>query len=244
LKRKDIAAHKAPHVRHGLTLAQACPVEVLPGFAEGQVSVQDTAAQLAAELLQAKAGERILDACAAPGGKTLHIIESQPELAEMLAVDIEPERLKRIEENLQRAGLRAKLICGDGLRPEDWWDGQPFDRILLDAPCSATGVIRRHPDIKLLRRQSDIDTLVEIQRKILSKLWPLLKPGGMLLYATCSILPVENTLQIQHFLAQTGDARLQHIEGEWGQSTDAGRQILPGDDEMDGFYYACLYKSS
>jgi len=244
LQNAGITAHLAPHVAHGITLQQACPVEELPGFTAGQVSVQDTAAQLAAEILNPQTGERILDACAAPGGKTAHILESQPELGAMLALDIEPKRLTRIDENLQRLGLKAKLICGDGLKPDDWWDGQAFDRILLDAPCSATGVIRRHPDIKLLRRPTDIEQLVQTQQKILAKLWPLLKPGGMLLYATCSILPVENTQQIQQFLDKTGDARLQPIERAWGQSTGAGQQIMPGEDEMDGFFYACLHKSS
>ncbi len=146
-------------------------------------------------------------------------------------------------ENLQRLGLQARLVCDDASEPASWWDGRAFDRILLDAPCSASGVIRRHPDIKLLRRESDIPTLVVLQHKLLQRLWPLLKSGGMLLYATCSVLPEENHLQIQQFLAEQPDARLQTVAADWGRTMPAGRQILPGEEEMDGFYYACLQKT-
>lgn len=240
---KDITASALTHLKHGLQLATPTGVEQLPGFDAGEVSVQDGAAQLAAELLQAKAGERILDACAAPGGKTAHILESQAGLKEVLAIDIEQTRLDKVAESLQRLGLSATLVCADAAEPDDWWDGQPFDSILLDAPCSATGVIRRHPDIKLLRRADDIPALQAIQHKLLRQLWPLLRQGGMLLYATCSVLPEENQQQIDRFLTEQPDAKLQPIEVDWGRATPAGRQILPGEDNMDGFFYAILYKT-
>lgn len=243
LSQQEISASPLPHTQQGIQLTQASPVEALPGFSEGKISVQDGAAQLAAELLAAEAGERILDACAAPGGKTAHILEAQAGLAELVAVDIEQPRLDRIGENLQRLGLVAKLVCGDASQPDAWWDGHAFDRILLDAPCSASGVIRRHPDIKLLRRDTDIASLTALQHKLLRQLWPLLKSGGMLLYATCSVLPEENHLQIQQFLAEQPDARLQDIAADWGRPMPAGRQILPGEQEMDGFFYACLLKT-
>lgn len=243
LAEKDITAFAIAHTSQGIQLGSPAGVEQLPGFDTGAVSVQDGAAQLAVELLQPQAGERLLDACAAPGGKTAHILESQPRLKELVAVDIEQARLDKITENLQRLGLQATLICGDAAEPVDWWDGQAFDRILLDAPCSATGVIRRHPDIKLLRRADDIPALRAIQYKLLQQLWPLLKQGGMLLYATCSVLPEENQQQIGRFLTEQSDARLRPIEAEWGRVTPAGQQILPGEDNMDGFFYARLYKT-
>lgn len=243
LAEKDIAASAIPLLHQGLELANPTGVEQLPGFSTGAASVQDGAAQLATELLQPQAGERILDACAAPGGKTAHMLESQPDIKQLVAIDIEQHRLELIAENLQRLGLAAKLICANAAEPDAWWDGQPFDRILLDAPCSATGVIRRHPDIKLLRRADDIPALQAIQHKLLQQLWPLLKQGGMLLYATCSVLPEENHQQIQRFLTEQTDAKLQPIEADWGRTTPAGRQILPGEDNMDGFFYAMLYKT-
>ncbi|MDH5445148.1 MAG: 16S rRNA (cytosine(967)-C(5))-methyltransferase RsmB [Gammaproteobacteria bacterium] len=228
---------------HGIQLKQAIPTEALPGFVQGEVSVQDGAAQLAAELLKPQAGERILDACAAPGGKTAHLLETQAGLEELVAVDIEAERLERITENLTRLGLSATLVCADASEPASWWDGRPFDRILLDAPCSATGVIRRHPDIKLLRRASDISTLQALQHKLLRQVWPLLKQGGMLLYATCSVLPEENHEQVSRFLSEQTDANLVPIEADWGRPMSAGRQILPGEQDMDGFFYALICKS-
>jgi 16S rRNA (cytosine967-C5)-methyltransferase len=184
---------------------------------------------------------RVLDACAAPGGKTGHILEICSDI-ELIALDVEEKRLERVADNLARLGLEAKLVCGDAAKPDAWWDGQPFDRILLDAPCSASGVIRRHPDIKLLRRPQDIDNLVTLQAAILDAMWLLLKPGGMLIYATCSVLPQENSLQLQNFLDRTEDARQQVITAEWGIDTTIGRQILPNQDGMDGFYYACIEK--
>lgn len=226
----------------GLLLQIPVPVDQLPGFAEGLVSVQDAAPQLAAILLQTEANQRVLDVCAAPGGKTAHILESQPDLQELVAVDIDSERLDKVSENLRRLGLSAKLIVGDGQAPEIWWDKKVFDRILLDAPCSATGVIRRHPDIKQLRRDSDIQQLVDIQQHILRAVWPLLRSGGMILYATCSILPQENEQQVHEFLGVYPDAISVKIAQSWGISQEYGRQVLPGQNSMDGFYYACIQK--
>lgn len=236
------AARPFSYSDEGVVLAAAADVDALPGFAAGRVSVQDGAAQLAAGLLDARPGERILDACAAPGGKTAHVLERQPQLAEMVALDRDAERLARVEQNLQRLGLSATVVCADASRPDEWWDGRAFDRILLDAPCSASGVIRRHPDIKLLRRDSDIAALAQLQGKILRALWPLLRPGGMLLYVTCSVLPQENVQQLQRFCAQQEDAEHVPLAAQWGIEQAVGRQILPGQEGMDGFYYACLRK--
>ncbi|MBT0586656.1 16S rRNA (cytosine(967)-C(5))-methyltransferase RsmB [Alteromonas oceanisediminis] len=213
----------------------------LPGYDNGWFAVQDGAAQLAAHYLAPQAQERILDCCAAPGGKTSHLLEIAPTI-DCVALDNDAQRLKRVEDNLNRLKHSATLLCADAALTDDWWDGIAFDRILLDAPCSATGVIRRHPDIRWLRKRTDIDTLVNVQATILRALWRCLKPGGTLLYATCSILPSENTQQVQRFLAETADAQLDPI-------TDSetvefpGRQILPGEEQMDGFYYARLIKS-
>jgi 16S rRNA (cytosine967-C5)-methyltransferase len=225
-----------------IELRQSVGVEQLPGFSEGWVSVQDGAAQLAAHLLNLKPGQRVLDACAAPGGKTCHILEICPELETLVAIDKDEERLDRVSQNLERLGMTASLLCVDAGEPEVWWDGRPFDRILLDAPCSATGVIRRHPDIKILRRPEDIKSLVLQQDTLLARLWPLVAPGGMLLYATCSVLPEENTQQIEQFVSSHADAVSHPINADWGLSCQHGRQILPGDGGMDGFYYACLVK--
>ncbi|MEJ2390894.1 MAG: 16S rRNA (cytosine(967)-C(5))-methyltransferase RsmB [Gammaproteobacteria bacterium] len=235
-------ASSNPHVASALSLDTPVDVQALPGFAHGLVSVQDAAAQLAASLLTPQPGERILDACAAPGGKTLHLRQAQPALAELIALDSDAARLERVSQNLERARVQARLCQGDASRPDVWWDHQPFDRILLDAPCSATGVIRRHPDIKLLRQPGDLPKLAAKQAQILDALWPLLKSGGMLLYATCSVLKMENERQIQQFLARQPDASCPPITADWGQARPHGRQILPGMDGMDGFYYALIYK--
>lgn len=246
LRQQDIAARPHPQAADAIVLETPCDVINLPGFDKGVCSVQDAAAQQAAILLNAQPGERVLDACAAPGGKTAHILEQQHQLQTLVALDIDAERIKRIEENLARLSLTSTLATGDAARPEQWWDRQPFDRILLDAPCSATGVIRRHPDIKLLRRAEDITELVKTQREILDKLWPLLKPGGMLVYATCSVLSQENSQQVQQFLEHQADAHHVSLEAnpniKWGRETIAGRQILPGENGMDGFFYAVLQK--
>jgi len=236
-----IEASAAAHTRDGITLSQAVGVERLPGFAGGRVSVQDGAAQLAAQLLAAEAGERVLDACAAPGGKLAHVLEHSPG-AEAVAVDVDPERVRRIEENLARLKLQANVLTADVADTAAWWDGRPFDRILLDAPCSATGVIRRHPDIKLLRRADDVDQLARLQARILDALWPTLKPGGQLLYVTCSVMAQENHRQVASFLERHKDARHRALGVPWGHTCEVGRQILPGEDEMDGFYYALLEK--
>lgn len=218
-------------------------ITALPGFEKGHFAVQDGAAQLAAHYLKPQANERILDCCAAPGGKTGHIVESAPDTQYVLALDADATRLKRVEENMTRLKHTVDIKQGDAANPETWWDGKPFDRILLDAPCSATGVIRRHPDIRWLRKANDIDNLAQLQRRILETLWGLLKPGGTLLYATCSILPKENMAQIQQFLADTPDASLSPIVKT--ETVDKpGRQITPGEQQMDGFYYARLVKSA
>jgi 16S rRNA (cytosine967-C5)-methyltransferase len=243
-----IAATVPPHGESALLLEQPLDVAQLPGFADGRVSVQDAAAQLAAELLAARPAERVLDACAAPGGKTAHILERQPALGSLVAVDHDAGRLRRVQDNLDRLGLTAALVCADAAAPETWWDGQPFDRILLDAPCSGTGVIRRHPDIKRLRRPADIAALVAQQERLLEAAWRMLRPGGMLLYSTCSIMPEENDGQIGRFLARhpevsrevSREAGRRPLQAQWGRALSAGRQILPGEEGMDGFYYACL----
>nr|NIR61356.1 16S rRNA (cytosine(967)-C(5))-methyltransferase RsmB [Gammaproteobacteria bacterium] len=231
-----------PGVQTAVTLARAVDVAELPGFAAGRVSVQDAAAQLAAPLLGLAPGQRVLDACAAPGGKTAHLLEHEPGLAEVVAVERDGERLARVGENLARLGLRAELVEGDASRPSAWWGGRGFDRILLDAPCSGTGVIRRHPDIKLLRTTGDIDALAQRQQRLLEALWPLLAPGGMLLYATCSVLARENAEVVGTFLRSTVDAREQALPPSPGRAAAHGRQILPGEGGMDGFYYAGLGK--
>jgi len=227
---------------NALRLEKATDVYKLPGFADGWVSVQDGAAQLAAHYLGAQADELILDACSAPGGKTVHTLELQPNIKQMVAVDADDKRLVRVQENLDRLKLQATVIHGDASKPESWWKGEQFDRILCDAPCSATGVIRRHPDIRWLRRDSDIAELVNLQKSILHALWDKLKPGGILLYATCSILPDENELQVQRFLESTSDASLIPLSAQYNSASE-GRQLLPNEDAMDGFYYAKLQKA-
>ena len=222
-----------------ILLDSAVDVAKLPAFDNGAVSVQDGAAQQAAWLLDAKTGDHVLDCCAAPGGKTCHVLELEPSIT-MTAIDIEDKRLSRVEENLSRLNLSATLISADATTA-DWWDKKLFDRILLDAPCSATGVIRRHPDIKWLRKAEDIDALAQIQQQILQNIWQMLKPGGTLLYATCSVLPDENKAQIEQFLSKTPDASLQAITSN---EDDIGWQILPDEQSMDGFYYAKLTKNN
>ena len=234
------AAHACHISEVGVQLAQATDVTQLPGFAEGWFSVQDEAPQLSAPLLQLEAGQRVLDACAAPGGKTCHLLEAED--VNVLAVELEQRRIGRMQENLQRMGLAAQIICADASEPDQWWDGQAFDRILLDAPCSATGVIRRNPDIKMLRTSEDILELVQLQLKLLNNLWPLLKPGGYLLYATCSVLRQENDRLVARFLKQQKQAQHCVIEADWGIKMEVGRQLLPDPTSHDGFYYAKLYK--
>jgi len=243
LAEQSLAAVPLANTSHGIVLERPLPVEELPGFSQGAVSVQDGAAQLAAGLLGLEPGQRVLDACAAPGGKTAHILETEPELAALTALDIDAGRLERVRENLTRLGLQARLLQGDAGDPGSWWDAKPYDRILLDVPCSATGVIRRHPDIKLLRKPEDIAVLVHRQAKLLDAMWPLLAPGGMLLYCTCSVLVAENSDQLERFLDVQADAGELPIRAPWGRACRFGRQILPGEDGMDGFYFACVRKA-
>jgi 16S rRNA (cytosine967-C5)-methyltransferase len=238
-----IEARATSFAPHGLQLENPVPVERLPYFADGAVSVQDEAAQLCTTLLDLAPGQRVLDACAAPGGKTCAILEACEDLSEVVAVDESADRLPRIEENLARLDLNARVQQADAAQTDDWWDGQAFDRILLDVPCSATGVIRRHPDIKLLRRESDIVPLAGIQLGLLNALWQTLKPGGRLVYATCSVFPQENHRIIRRFLKQTDHAALLEPDLLWGRDTGAGRQLLPTPQSHDGFFYAVLEKS-
>lgn len=239
LAEKNIATLMGEHPQ-ALRLEEACSVEKLVDFEKGSVTVQDLHAQWAATLLNPQNEERILDACAAPGGKTTHLLELAPK-AKITALDVEASRLKRVEENLKRMNQQAEIICADACDLSAWMGSEKFDKILLDAPCSATGVIRRHPDIKWLRQAEDIENLSALQGKILRTLWQSLKPGGELLYATCSVLPQENRLQIEKFLAEQKDAALIALPFE---NAEIGKQFLPTAFGGDGFYYAKLRKKA
>ncbi|OBP13317.1 16S rRNA (cytosine(967)-C(5))-methyltransferase [Rheinheimera sp. SA_1] len=229
-----------PQMPQAILLEQAIDVTVLPGYHEGWFAVQDVAAQYAAQFLAPENSDSILDACCAPGGKTGHLLELAPQ-SQVLALDKDPQRLVRVRENLLRLGHQAEVKAGDAATPKQWWDGELYDRILLDVPCSATGVIRRHPDIRWLRKSADIAALATLQQQILIQIWPLLKPGGTLLYATCSVLPQENQQQIAQFLAHHQDA----IPVALGLSiNDSQWQILPGEQSADGFFYAKLQKKA
>jgi 16S rRNA (cytosine967-C5)-methyltransferase len=232
LERAEIEARLVGH--WAIRLAKPRAVDAIPGFAAGEVSVQDAGAQLAAPLLAPGDGMRVLDACAAPGGKTGHLAELAD--TDLLALDRDPARLGRIEANLTRLGLRAEVRQADAAEPDGWWDGRPFDRILADVPCSASGVVRRHPDIKWLRRASDLGGFVREQRGLLEALWQVLAPGGKLLYATCSVFPEENQSVLAAFAARHGDARRLEVPGL------TGGQLFP-DDDRDGFFYALLEKT-
>lgn len=242
LKEHNISSDAIAHTSQGIQLEHAKSIESLPHFFQGFVSVQDGAAQLAAELLNLKPHLAVLDACAAPGGKTCHILEKETQLTKLSAVEKDSSRIAKIYENLQRLDLKADVICADVEDTELWWDGEQFDRILLDAPCSATGVIRRNPDIKILRTVSDISELAKLQKKIIQKLWPLLKPDGILLYATCSILPAENVGVAKFLLKDNKNCQEIPIKAAIGHSQEVGLQILPGENNMDGFYYALFKK--
>jgi 16S rRNA (cytosine967-C5)-methyltransferase len=237
-----IATATAPHAPAALVLERPTDVAELPGFTEGLLSVQDAGAQLAAALLDVRPGQRVLDACAAPGGKTAHLLETCPDAA-VTAIDIDERRLDRVRGNLTRLGLTARVAVGDASAPSGTWAEDRYARVLLDVPCTATGVIRRHPDIKLLRRAEDVAALAARQARILDAVWPLLEPGGILLYVTCSLLPRENHQQIDRFLARQPDARPLPIDASWGRPAGAGRQILPGEEGMDGFFYARLQRT-
>jgi 16S rRNA (cytosine967-C5)-methyltransferase len=243
LQVSGIEALPLPFTESAIQLEQPVGVDSLPGFREGRVSVQDGAAQLCASLLDLQAGQRVLDACAAPGGKTGHILELAPQLESLLAIDVDETRLQKVRENLQRLHLDAGLLAADAGDPQAWWDGKLFDRILLDAPCSASGVVRRHPDIKLLRRPADVRSLSQQQQRLLEALWPLLASGGMLLYASCSVFREENSDNLQVFLDRHADASELPLQVEWGKVLPVGRQLLPGEHDMDGFYFACLSKA-
>ena len=227
-----------------ITLSCAMDVRLLPGFDDGEVSVQDESAQLAAHLLDAKPGERVLDACAAPGGKSCHILEREPELEELVAADIDEHRLEKVGQNLSRLGLEASLVCADASQWQAVFPEQHFDRILIDAPCSATGVIRRHPDIKMLRRPDDLATFAEQQLQILAATWPLLKAGGSLLYATCSVFKEENQQVVDRFCEQFNDARPEPLSAAGTTPVGNAVQALPNATGGDGLYYARLRRYS
>ncbi|MDX1556154.1 MAG: 16S rRNA (cytosine(967)-C(5))-methyltransferase RsmB, partial [Xanthomonadales bacterium] len=237
--------HGHDHARDGMNIIPPAPVEQLPGYAEGLWSVQDPAAQLAASWLDPQPGQRVLDACAAPGGKTCHLLEYARD-TRVWALDQSDARLERLRQNVARLGFsedpRLTITVVDATHPESWWDGVPFERILLDAPCTATGVIRRHPEIKWLRNAAQVDEAITLQARLLRSLWPLLKAGGILVYATCSVLRDENSKQISRFIEEHGDARPEPRDVSYGQICGAGRQILPGEADMDGFYYARVRK--
>ncbi len=250
LREERIDAQEIQWSQSAVTLARPVPVERVPGFAEGVVSVQDAGAQLAATLLAARTGMRVLDACAAPGGKTGHILEQLGEAADVTAVDIDPTRVERIRENLRRLGRAAHLRVGDAREPQSFWDGRPFERILVDAPCSSTGVIRRHPDIKLLRRGSDLPALAAGQLAILGGAARMLAAGGRLVYCTCSVLPEENEAVVQRFLEGEPQMAVGKMPPAAALAPGArdravGVQLLPGAEAgTDGFYYACLEKTT
>lgn len=246
LDEDGIGAHKGQICESALILEQAVPVEAILGFESGAFSVQDQAAQLAATLLDCQAGDHVLDACAAPGGKLGHLLEHSQDLGEVVALELDEGRVGRINENLERlapslASSDYKVVVGDAAAAE-WWDGKPFSRILADVPCSGTGVIRRNPDIKLLRREGDIKGLAEQQLEILKNLWSMLAPGGRLVYATCSVFPQENERIIERFVKLQPEARHLPIEAQWGVERPFGRQLFPDAAEHDGFFYAILEK--
>lgn len=244
---KDAGIKAAPGnlCEQAITLEQPIDVDALPGFSQGDVSVQDEAAQVAAHLLGAQPGESILDACAAPGGKACHILELQPDLEKLVAQDVSAERLKKVSENLTRLGLSATLVAADASGESETYAPASFDRILIDAPCSASGVIRRHPDVKTLRRPEDLASFAEQQLQILQGVWPLLKKGGTLLYATCSILKDENQQLVARFMEQTPDAKIDPItiaHAEFGEPVNEALQLLPHVEGGDGLFYCRLLR--
>ncbi len=244
LQAQGIAATPLAHTEAGIVIDAPQAIETLPGFARGYCAVQDGASQKIAAFLDLAPGLSVLDACAAPGGKTSLILETEPNLAALWALDRSSHRLALLDENIARLGSSAslKILKADACNTASWWDGVPFDRILLDAPCSATGVIRRHPEIKYARSAADLVDLQDQQRQLLEALWPLLKPQGLLLYTTCSMLPEENEAQISAFVARHSDAEPMRIDCAIGQAQSIGHQLFPGEAAMDGFYYAALNK--
>lgn len=243
LDEQGIESTLHPAAPQAIMLERGIDVLSLPGFDQGAVSVQDVGAQLATGLLDLHAGQNVLDLCAAPGGKTCHILEFEPEIKKLVAVELEEQRMQRVKENLDRLKLDAELIVADATDSSSWWGGEFFDRILVDAPCSASGVIRRHPDIKSLRREDDLASLAHTQQKILQQAWHMLSPGGLLLYVTCSVLRQENEAQITMLLSEHNDADEVILDSSWGVGCGHGRQLLPGEYDGDGFYFACISKA-
>jgi 16S rRNA (cytosine967-C5)-methyltransferase len=241
LREQGFEVGEHPFAADALRITPAAQVKALAGFDAGHFSVQDPAAQLAADLLDVAPGMRVLDACAAPGGKTCHLLERQPEAC-LTAVDQNAGRVSLVRESLERLRLQCELVTADAAQPASWWHGAPFQRILLDAPCTATGVIRRHPEIKHLRQEEQVSAAVRTQQRLLHQLWPLLEPGGILVYATCSVFPDENSHQIRNFLGREKRAEELPADVAWGHAQQHGRQIFPGDQDMDGFYYAVVRK--
>ena len=243
LHASGIEAHMPESPADALRIDTSVPVSALPGFADGEVSVQDASAQLVAEALSPAAGSRLLDACAAPGGKSAHLLERDPSLR-LTALDVDAARLDKVRATFVRLALgrQARLWSADAGDLGAWWDGTPYDAILLDAPCSATGIVRRQPDVLLHRRETDLAALLKTQARLLDALWRTLAPEGVLLYATCSILHDENARQVDAFLARTPDARAEPLDARYGRVSGVGRQRLPGEDGMDGFFYARLRK--
>ena len=241
LQSADIVAATEATLPDALRIDAPVAISALPGFAEGDVSVQDGAAQLVADALPVAAGMRVLDACAAPGGKAAHLLEREPRLR-LLALDVDARRLNRVRETLSRTRGVAELRVADAADLPAWWDGEAFDAVLLDAPCSATGIVRRQPDVLLHRTAEDLVALTALQARLLEALWQVLRPGGVLLYATCSILQDENERQVAAFLARTPDARAEALSEKFGQCAGPGRQRLPGEQGMDGFFYARIRK--
>jgi 16S rRNA (cytosine967-C5)-methyltransferase len=234
----DTAAADALRLESGIAVAQ------LPGFADGDVSVQDVSAQQVADALVLPSGARVLDACAAPGGKSAHLLERDPSLR-LIALDVDTTRVQRVRSTFERLriGADARILAADAIRVEQWWDGTPLDAILIDAPCSATGIVRRQPDVLLHRRESDLAPLLATQAQLLDALWKTLASGGVLIYATCSVLKMENEVQADAFLARTPDARADPLDDGFGRISGAGRQRLPGEQGGDGFFYARLRKT-
>ncbi|MDF1653950.1 MAG: 16S rRNA (cytosine(967)-C(5))-methyltransferase RsmB [Coxiellaceae bacterium] len=244
LSSAEIDAEPVEFCDSAIRLIKPVSVEKLPNFAKGSAYVQDLSGQLVANLLSLEPNQWVLDACSAPGSKTTHIIECEPSV-QLVAVDNQANRLPLVKQNIERLGLphdHLHMVLADVCHTDQWWQGEKFDRILVDAPCSATGVIRRHPDIKWLRQNHDIDQLVQLQARILDKVWALLKPGGLLVYTTCSVLPDENQNQIKHFLNQHKDAKVEAFEMPVGSCVEPGWQLLPSEEGGDGFYYAKLRK--
>jgi 16S rRNA (cytosine967-C5)-methyltransferase len=242
MEQAGILGKSAPYSEQGIIVEKPVDVGLLPGFNEGDVSVQELAAQFSVKLLDLKPGQNVLDACAAPGGKSSHILESQPSLESLTVIEKEPSRAKRLSETLIRLDLHAIIKVSDINDIENWWDNELYDRILLDAPCSATGVIRRHPDIKTLRTLKEVESISTLQLQLIETLWKTLKINGLLVYVTCSIFKQENSELIKQFISSNKDCVLKPIDADWGENTGYGKQILTGQNDMDGFFYSCLEK--